>query len=135
MSGNINRYLINTLKPITGKNIWPLICPYENKPDKYIIFIVEYDAPGDHGDNSEYGWLHFVSVLFFKRSSSKNKPANIINERSEIRRRLIEAGFSVTRIQYFHDTETGYSQLEFSVNIPEEDTEEVSQDENGSNGI
>lgn len=127
--GNINRYIMDTLKPIVGKNVWPLICPLENKPSKFATFVVEYDRPGDYGDNSEMGWMHFVSIMFFKKSTSNKKPVNILDERKEIRKALIDAGFAVTQITYFHDTEGGYSYMTFSANIEEDVVDPPAEDE------
>lgn len=114
---------MQTLEPVVGKSVWPLVCPLEDKPKAFVTFVVEYDVPADYGDDTVLGWTHYVSICYFKKSVSNKKPANIIKERSDIRAALIEAGFSVTRITYFHDMEEGYSELVFSVNIQEDDVE------------
>ena len=49
---NVNQKIENTLGVIT-ENIWPLCCPYESPPGKYIVYNPEIDSAECFADDED----------------------------------------------------------------------------------
>ena len=123
---NVNQKIENALSLMVNGNIWPLSCPLETKPDKWIIYIPEVENPSICADNYDIEWTHYMQVHWFAKGQ-----ANYMSTRKEIRKLLRNAGFSVTDIDYYYETDstvtspsgTGITHLVFSCNIEEDDTD------------
>lgn len=118
---NINQYIESLLSGYVEGNIWPLVCPLENKPNEFIVYGPEDDSPEDSGDDEDQAWVYRLEINWYKRGPSKTKPANYIKARRDIRDILRHAGFTVTNIMYYHESDTGFTRLTFLAWIEEDD--------------
>ena len=126
---NLNQYVEATLGDIVDGHIWPLVCPLEDKPTEFITYVHE-DYPDDYGDNRDEAWVYDIEINWYKLGSGSHtkqvslKPANYLRAREQIRSALTDAGFTVSRILYNHESDTGYTHLTFLAWIEEEDYED-----------
>ena len=119
---NINQYIESILSSYVNGNIWPLVCPLENRPNEFIVYGPEDDSSEDFGDDNDEAWVYRMEFNWFKRGVSKTKPANYIKARREIRAILKDAGFTVTNILYYHENDTGFTRVTFLAWIEEEES-------------
>lgn len=126
---NLNQHIEKALGDIVDGNIWPMVCPLEDKPTEFITYDHE-DHSDDFGDNEEEAWVYEVEVNWYKLGAGSRtkqvalKPANFIQARERIRTALKAAGFIVSKILYNHESDTGYTHLTFLAEIEEEDYED-----------
>lgn len=113
---NVNQKIEKALSEIVNGNIWPLSCPLEEKPDKWITYLPELETPSLQGDDEDLEWTHYIQIHWFAKGQ-----VNYMGARREIRSLLRGAGFSVTDIVYHYETDTGITHLIFSCNIVEDD--------------
>ena len=118
---NVNQKIEAALSEIVDERIWPLSCPLEEKPDEYIVYLPEEDYSADFGNDEEHAWMHRMEVNWYKKGSTKTKAVNYMGARKQIRGALKNAGFSVSNILYFFETDTGYTHLTFICSIQEDD--------------
>lgn len=114
---NVNQKIENALTDLVNGNIWPLSKPHETDPDSWITYNPELDSPGDFGDGTPLEWIQHLQVHWLKKGV-----ANYLRARKEIRKRLMEVGFSINDITCLKEKDNGeITHLVFSVNILEED--------------
>lgn len=121
---NVNQKIENALSDLVDGNIWPLSCPLESKPLKWITYLPELEKPSLHGDDKDLEWTHYMQIHWFAKGQ-----INYMKIRNQIRSKLRNAGFSVTDIDYDYESEstvtspsgTGTTHLIFSCNIEEDD--------------
>ena len=58
---NVNQKIENTLGVIT-ENIWPLCCPYESPPGKYIVYNPEIDSAECFADDEDQEWTLHMQI-------------------------------------------------------------------------
>ena len=117
---NVNQKIEAALSDLVENNIWPLNCPLETLPDKWIVYNPELEMPGDFGDNEDLEWVHYMQVHWFQKGDGKCA-ANCTRIRRTIRKRLKEAGFSLSDIVTLFEKNTGITHLVFSCNILEDE--------------
>ena len=110
---NVNQMIEKVLVKVTS-NIWPLVCPLEDKPDKYIVYNSELDEAAYFADDQEQEWIQNMQIHLYKRD-------DYMEERKKIRRLLKSIGFTVTHIYSDYETSTKYYHLCFECHIEEED--------------
>lgn len=123
---NVNQKIENALSSIVDGNIWPLSCPLESKPDKWITYLPELETPSLNGDDIDLEWTHYMQVHWFTKGQ-----VNYMSVRKNIRKLLRDAGFSVTDIDYYYEHDgtvaspsgMGITHLVFSCNIEEDDAD------------
>ena len=109
---SVNQKIEEALSPIVS-NIWPMHCPKSPKPDLYIVYNPELESAETFGDDQDEEWVQYMQVHLFIKG-------NYIDLRAKIRSRLRNAGFTVTNIQTFYESDTGYNHLCFECWIEEE---------------
>lgn len=110
---NVNQKIENALRVIT-ENIWPLCCPYESPPGKYIVYNPEIDSAECFADDEDQEWTLHMQIHLYTRE-------DYMDDRKTIRKLLRKAGFTVTDIDSIYEKETKYYHLCFSCYIEEED--------------
>ena len=63
---NVNQKIENTLGVIT-ENIWPLCCPYESPPGKYIVYNPEIDSAECFTDDEDQEWTLHMQIHLYTR--------------------------------------------------------------------
>lgn len=111
---NINQKIEETLGGIT-KNIWPMCCPLQKPPEKYIVYNPEIEEPGYHADDLDCEWVQHMQIHLFTKK-------NYVNDRKAIKNLLKKAEFVMTGIETFYEKDTGYYHLCFECYTEEEDT-------------
>lgn len=87
-------------------------CPYEKKPDVYIVYNPELEESGLSGDNQDVEWtLHMQVHLFTKK--------NYLKDRETIRKLLREAEMAAFEIESMYEKDSGYYHLCFSFSTEE----------------
>lgn len=117
---NVNQKIENALSELVDGNIWPLSCPQEELPDKYIVYLPEDETPTDFGDDNDLEWVHYMQIHWFGKGTSK-RPVNYTKPRKQIRNLLKENGFIVSDITPYFEKDTGYTHIVFSCSIEEDD--------------
>ena len=84
---NVNQKIENTLGVIT-ENIWPLCCPYESPPGKYIVYNPEIDSAECFADDEDQEWTLHMQIHLYTRE-------DYMDDRKTIRKLLRKAGFTV----------------------------------------
>lgn len=110
---NVNQLIEETLKEITP-HIWPLCAPNDSLPDIYIVYAPEIEKPELYADDEDGEWVHYMRVNLFQKKES------YLENRKKIRKKLREAGFTLTDILTFYENDTGYYHLCFECYIEEE---------------
>ena len=113
---NVNQKIESALSVLVDGNIWPLSCPMESKPDKWITYLPETEKPALQGDDEDLEWIHHMQVHWFAKGQ-----VNYMDARKKIRKSLSAAGFSITDIDYMYEKDTGITHLIFLCNDLEED--------------
>lgn len=127
---NINQYIESVLSDMVDGNIWPLVCPEENKPSQFITYGSDYENPEDFGDNLESNedWVYHLEINWFGMGYMKMYAADYLTARNEMRDRLRNAGFTITQIPApFHEKDTGYTRLTILVSIEERESYDVDE--------
>lgn len=109
---NVNQMIESALAEIT-ENIWPLCCPEDSLPEKYIVYNPELDMPGYYADDKDEDWIQYMQIHLYTKN-------NFLKDREVIRERLRENDFVVTGIETFYEKSTGYNHLCFECYIEEE---------------
>lgn len=109
---SVNRKIEDALRSII-QNIWPLCCPEESKPEEYIVYNPEMEVPGVFADDTDLDWVHYMQIHFYTKQDYTER-------RKMIRKRLRNAGFVVTDIDTFYESDTAYYHLCFSCYVEEE---------------
>ena len=112
---NVNQKIENALADLVDGNIWPLSCPLETPPERWITYLPESEALALEGDDDDLEWIHYMQVHWFAKGK-----VNYMDIRKDIRKRLRAADFSVTDIDYMYEKDTGITHLIFMCNILEE---------------
>lgn len=114
---NVNQKIEEALSNLVNGNIWPLSKPEETETDNWIIYNPEIDIPDNFGDDTPQDWVHHIQVHWFKKGT-----ANYLKARKEIRKILMNEGFSINDITCLKEKSNGeVTHLAFSINIPEDD--------------
>lgn len=108
---NVNQKIEEALSPLI-KKIWPMYCPEDPKPDLYAVYNSELDEVGLFGDDQDEEWVHHMQVHLFTKK-------DYMEIRSQIRERLRAAGFTMTNIATFYESDTEYYHLCFECWIEE----------------
>lgn len=116
----VNKKIEDALSDLVENNIWPLSCPQETLPDEWITYNPELERPEIYGDDDDLEWAHYMQVHWFRRGDGA-KSVNCTDMRKMIRKRLKEAGFSVTGIVTLFENDTRTTHLVFKCNILEDD--------------
>ena len=82
---NINQKIEETLGGIT-KNIWPMCCPLQKPPEKYIVYNPEIEEPGYHADDLDCEWVQHMQIHLFTKK-------NYVNDRKAIKNLLKDTGY------------------------------------------
>lgn len=69
---SVNQIIESALKPICP-DVWPIVCPDDNKPAEYIAYNPEYEAPGTYADDQDQNWIHYMQVHFFTKKIISKK--------------------------------------------------------------
>lgn len=117
---NINVLIESTLSGVT-KNIYPMSCPLETKPDEFIVYTID-DSAEDFGDDTFNAFVYHVEINWFKKpaGTTAKKPVNYFPARDKIRTALKEAGFALSNITHSFETDTGYTSQCFICQIEED---------------
>lgn len=110
-----NAKIENALKEMVDGNIWALKCPLEKPPTKWIVHNPETFVPSDFGDNEAREWTEYYQVHYFQRGV-----VNYRKIKNDIRKKLKEAGFSITEIRPDYESNTDVTHITFSVNMVED---------------
>lgn len=104
---SINARIENALAGI-AENIWPMACPGESPPEKYIVYNPELEAPEDFGDDTGQEWMNHMQIHYYAAGN-----ANVLKTKKEIRERLEAAGFTVSGVQTFYEKDIpgGYTHV------------------------
>ena len=113
---NVNQKIERALSELVNGKIWPLKCPYDSKPECYIVYNPELEEPGYHADDTDYEWVQYMQIHFFTKG-------NYIDMRRKIRAALRKAEFTMTWIETLYEKDTEYNHLCFEC-YEEEDEEE-----------
>lgn len=114
---NVNQKIEKALSDLVNGNIWPLSKPEESEVDNWITYNPEIDVPDNFGDDIPLEWIHHMQIHWFKKGI-----VNYLRTRKDIRKILMEAGFSINDITCLKEKSNGeITHLVFSVNIPEDD--------------
>lgn len=109
----MNRIIEDALSSI-AKEIWPMVCPRDEPPAEYIVYNPEFDEPTDFGDNEPQVWIQHMQVHYFIAQNG-----DYTYRRTEIRKALLAAGFSIEEIVAMHEKDSGYNHVCFSCSIEE----------------
>lgn len=109
---NVNQLIEHALGTVTD-DIWPLCCPGDSQPEKYIVYNPELEKPGLHADDSDQDWIAYMQVHLYTKS-------NYIDDKKKIKKNLQSAGFTLTSIDTLYEKDSGYIHLCFSCYIEEE---------------
>ena len=103
-------------KALTGvvKHIWPMSCPKEVKPDEYIVYNPELEEPGVYADDEDLEWIQHMQIHLFTKG-------NYVKMRKDIRKKLRDAGFTITGIYTTYEKDSKYNHLCFECSIEEEE--------------
>lgn len=112
---NVNQRIEKALSGYVDGNIWPLSCPLNERPDKWITYNPEIEEAELYADDTDLEWGQYMQVHWFAKGQ-----VNYITARKEIRSLLQEAEFSVTDIDQDYEEDTGITHLVFSCNTIEE---------------
>lgn len=112
---NVNQKIETALSECVDGNIWPLSCPLEEQPDKWIVYNPEIEVPELFADDIDIEWTHYMQIHWFAKGQ-----INYLATREEIRKRLRTAEFIVTDIDHDYEEDTGITHIIFSCNIIEE---------------
>mgnify|MGYP005783269167 CR=1 FL=1 len=111
---NVNQKIETALEPLIGSAIWPLRCPSDLKPEKYIVYNPELEEPGYHADDEDQEWVHYMQIHLFEKG-------NYMQMRRDIRSALRNAGFEMMGIETMYEKDTGYHHLCFECWIEEDE--------------
>ncbi len=118
---NTNQKIEQALSDLVDGNIWPLICPLEQKPDTFIVYDPVIEKPDDFGDDYEGEWIQRLEINWFSRpKTGSKKPVNYLAAKKQMKERLQEAGFTVTNIIPGYESDTGYTTCIITCEIAEE---------------
>lgn len=117
---NVNKKIETALSDLVENNIWPLSCPLETLPDKWIVYNSALDAPEDFGDDIDLEWVHHMQVHYFQQGDGI-RPSNCEKARKEIRKRLRDAGFTLSGFRPLFESDTGITHLVFECSIIEDE--------------
>lgn len=112
---NVNQKIERALSDYVGGNIWPLSCPLEEQPEKWIVYNPEIEEVELSADDEDLEWGQYMQVHWFAKGQ-----VNYIAARKEIRSLLRNAGFSVTDMDQDYEEDTDITHLVFYCNIVEE---------------
>lgn len=107
---SVNSIIETALKEVVNNKIWPMVCPDESPPEKYIVYNPEIEEPGFFADDEDQEWIQHMQIHLYTKG-------NYIKLRKDIRKKLKEAGFTVTDITTVYDS--GYNHLCFECYIEE----------------
>ena len=107
---SVNTVIETALKDVVDGKIWPMVCPDDSTPEKYIVYNPEIEEPAIFADDEDQEWIQHIQIHLFIQG-------NYIQMRKEIRNKLKEAGFTVTDITTTYDN--GYNHLCFECYIEE----------------
>lgn len=113
---SVNSKIEEALSQLVDGKIWILKCPYDSKPEQYIVYNPELEEPGYHADDEDQEWVQYMNIHLFTKG-------NYVSIRKEIRAALRQAGFTMTGIETMYEKDTGYYHLCFEC-YTEEETEE-----------
>ena len=111
---NVNQKIETALMPIIGEDIWPMCCPNDSPPERYIVYNPELEEPGYHADDEDQEWTQYMQIHLYIQG-------NYIEMRRKIRRAIREAGFTITGIETMYEKDTRYNHLCFECYIEEDD--------------
>lgn len=111
---NVNQRIENALSDMVGGNIWPLCCPDDSPPERYIVYNPENEEPGYHADDEDQEWVQYMQIHLFIRG-------NYIEYRKKIRTAIRQSGFTITGIEPLYEKDTGYNHLVFECYIEEDE--------------
>lgn len=109
---SVNRKIEECLRDEVS-NIWPLCCPEDSKPATYIVYNPELESAESFSDDEDEEWIHYMQIHLFTKG-------NYVTLRKNIRKKLRDAGFVMTNIETFYESDTGYNHLCFECWIEEE---------------
>lgn len=112
---NINQTIEEALKDVVPY-IWPLCAPEDSAPETYIVYAPELEKPELYADDEDQEWVHYMRINLFQ----KKEKGSYLELRKKIREKLREAGFTLTDILTFYESETGYYHLCFECYLEEE---------------
>jgi len=111
----VNQKLKNALGSLVSGNAWPDTCPKETPPDEYLVYYPLREAPAEFGDDNDTAWIHYMAVHWIKKGN-----VNYTTVRNELRKRLKQAGFTVTDIVPGYDDESKTTHVIVNCNIVED---------------
>lgn len=103
---HVNQKIENALSPALNGRVWPVSCPLEEDPDKWVVYSPVRDTPPLFGDNRADVWVHQMEIHYCARGVY-----DYISDRKAIRDALTEAGFILTGIEYSYEYGTTYRQV------------------------
>ena len=111
---SVNQIIEQALKDVT-EHIWPMCCPDDSPPDKYIVYNPELEKAALYADDVDEAWIQYMQIHLFTKG-------NYLANRKTIRKALRNAGFTLTGIDAFYEKDSGYNHLCFECYIEEEGT-------------
>lgn len=109
---NVNQTIETALKDFVNNKIWPMVCPEDSPPSKYIVYNPEIEEPGFFAEDEDQEWVQHMQVHLYTKE-------NYVKIRKDIRKSLRAAGFIITGIVTMYDA--GYHHLCFECSIEEEE--------------
>lgn len=106
----------NALSDLVDGNIWADSCPLAEEPDEYIVYYHLSDDAVEYGDNSDIYWNIMMAVHWMKKGN-----VNYTKMRSDIRKKLKDAGFTVSQVVPWYDDEAKMTHMIVNCSILEED--------------
>lgn len=94
----LNQIIESALNNICDGNIWPMVCPLEELPEKYIVYNPANLNPGDYGDDEDLVWVDISQVHYYVKGN-----ANYLSDKQKIISELRKKGIRVQRINIFYD--------------------------------
>ena len=112
----VNEKIEQALTKYVGEGrIWPMVCPDQNQPEKYIVYNPETETTALRADDCAQEWADYMQIHYFQKGN-----ANVLRLKRQIADDLEAVDFSVTEIQTDYEKDTGYTHVTFSCNIAED---------------